>query len=390
MVTMAKRDYYDILGVEKGADDGAIKKAYRKLALKYHPDKNKDADAEDKFKELAEAYEVLSDPEKRQLYDRYGHDGVSGQFSGGGFQWQDFSHAGDFEDIFSSFFGSGFEDLFGGRRSRRGGGFGIQQGSDVHISISIPLEDVATGVEKKIRLKRVKTTCETCSGTGAKSGTQPATCMMCGGTGQVRRQTGGFFNMVTVGTCERCGGTGKVVTDPCADCAGTGLKDEPRTVSVKIPAGIENGTTIRVRGQGNSGPNGGPPGNLLIDVHVQEHDLFERHGDDVVYELPISFSQAALGCKVQVPTLDGKVQLTIPEGTQSGKVLRLRGKGLPHLNNYGTGDMLARIHVWTPTKLNSSEKELFHQLAEMEKDSDACTPPDGGKGFLDHIRGLFS
>ena len=386
---MAKRDYYEVLGVERGSDEAAVKKAYRKLALKYHPDRNKgDSEAEEKFKELAEAYEVLSDSEKRSMYDRYGHDGVQGSFGQGGFQWQDFSHAQDFEDIFSSFFGGGFEDLFGGgRRSRRGGGMGYQQGSDIHISIRLTLEEIATGIEKKIRLKRVQVTCPTCQGSGAKPGSQPTTCLACGGAGQVRRQTGGFFNMVTVVTCERCGGSGQVITDPCETCGGRGTIEDSRTVSVKIPAGIESGTTMRVRGQGNAGPNGGPPGNLLIDINQEDHELFARHGNDIVYELPISFSQAALGARVEIPTLDGKVRLTVPEGTQSGKVFRLRGKGIPHLNSYGTGDMLVRIHVWTPLKLNGDERKLFEQLSMMEQGSE---PPEGGKGLFDRMRDLFT
>ena len=386
---MAKRDYYEVLGVERNADEAAIKKAYRKLAMKYHPDRNKeDPTAEGKFKELAEAYEVLSDSEKKSLYDRYGHEGVQGSFGQGGFQWQDFSHAGDFEDIFSSFFGGAFEDLFsGGRRGRRGAGMGHQQGSDVHIAIQLSLEEIATGVDKKIRLKRVQVACPTCHGSGAKPGSSPSVCPMCGGAGQVRRQTGGFFNMITVATCERCGGAGQVVSDPCTTCNGRGTIEDARTVSVKIPAGIEAGTTMRVRGQGNAGPNGGPPGNLLIDIHQEEHKLFTRHGDDIVYELPISFSQAALGARIEIPTLDGKVRLTIPEGTQSGKVFRLRGKGIQRLNSYGTGDMLVRIHVWTPLKINSEERGLFERLSEMEQGS---APPEGGKGLFERMRDLFT
>jgi molecular chaperone DnaJ len=387
---MAKRDYYEVLGVDRNADDAAIKKAYRKLALKYHPDRNKDnPEAEEKFKELAEAYEVISDPEKRRTYDRYGHEGLNQTFGQGGFQWDNFSHASDFEDIFASFFGGGgggFGDVFGGGQ-RRGGGMGSAQGHDARVSLTLTLEEIAQGVEKKIRLRRVQTPCSTCHGSGTKGGSRPSTCLVCGGAGQVRRNTGGFFNMVTVATCERCGGSGQIISDPCTTCHGSGLTEEAQTVPVQIPAGVEHGTTIRVRGKGHHGPNGGPPGNLLIEVNVEDHEQFTRHGDDIIYELPIGFSQAALGAHVKVPTLDGDVRVTIPEGTQSGKVLRLRGKGVPHLNSYGNGDMLVRIHVWTPVKLNSEEREMFEQLAHLEEASTG--PPAGGKSFFEQMREIF-
>jgi molecular chaperone DnaJ len=394
MATAAKRDYYEVLGVERGASQDDIKKAYRKLALKYHPDRNPDdAEAEGKFKELAEAYEVLGDEEKRKRYDRFGHSGVEESFGQGGFQWQDFSHASEFEDIFSSFFGRGFEDIFGGgtrvhSRRRPGSGFGGIPGTDVRIALKLSLEEISEGAEKKIRLKRVRVHCGECGGSGAKAGAKPTTCPQCNGAGQVRRATGGFFNLVTVATCDRCGGTGQIIGDPCGACAGTGLVDDARTVSVKVPAGVSSGTTIRLRGQGNHGPNGGPAGDLLIDIQEQEHPQFTRHEDDIHYDLPISFSQAALGTEVEVPTLDGKVRLKVPDGTQSGKVLRLRGKGIPHLNNYGRGDMLVRIHVWTPMKLNSEERQIFEKLANLEKKSSSA-PPDGGTSFFDKMRDIF-
>jgi molecular chaperone DnaJ len=393
MSTSAKRDYYEVVGVGKDASEDDIKRAYRKLALKYHPDRNPDnKEAEESFKELAEAYEVLGDAEKRGRYDRFGHAGVEQSFGQGGFQWQDFSHANDFEDIFSSFFGGGgFEDMLGGRgrtRRRPGSGFGGMQGTDVRISLRLSLEDVVEDVEKKIRLKRVSTHCDECTGTGARNGSKPQTCTQCGGAGQVRRATGGFFNLVTVVACDRCGGSGQVIADMCGACAGTGLVDESKTVSVKIPAGVSNGTTIRLRGQGNAGPNGGPNGDLMIDVLEKEHELFSRQDDDVYYDLPISFSQAALGADIEVPTLEGKVRLKVPDGTQSGKVLRLRGKGIPHLNSYGRGDLLVRIHVWTPLKVNREERAVLEQLAELEKNSASGTP-DGGKSFFDKMRGIF-
>ena len=391
MATTAKRDYYEVLGLERGASEGDIKSAYRKLALKYHPDRNPDSEeAEEKFKELAEAYEVLSDSQKRQRYNQYGHAGVQDTFGQGGFQWDNFTHAGDFEDILGSFFGGAFEDMLGGGRgrTRRRSGMGGQQGTDVRISLRLPLEEIAEDTEKKIRLKRVRAKCGECGGSGARSGAQASTCPQCGGAGQVRQSTGGFFNLVTVVPCNRCSGAGQVIADPCGACAGTGTVDDARTVSVKVPAGVSNGTTIRLRGQGNAGPNGGPPGDLLIDILEQEHDLFTRHDDDVHYELPISFSQAALGVDVEVPTLDGRVRLKVPDGTQSGKTLRLRGKGLPHLNNYGRGDMLVRIHVWTPMKLDGDERELFRKLAELEEHS-ASSTPEGGKSFFDRMRDIF-
>lgn len=387
MATAAKRDYYEVLGIERGASPDEVKKAYRKLAVKYHPDRNPDnKEAEEKFKELAEAYEVLSDPEKRQRYDRFGHQGVQDQFGQGGFQWQDFTHATEFEDLFSSFFGGGFEDLFGGRRSRRGAG--PPQGSDVRISLRLTLEEIAKGVDKKIRLRRVHVKCPTCGGSGGKDGARPTACIQCAGTGQVRRMAGGFFNLVTVTTCDRCGGTGQVVADPCTNCHGSGVVEDERTVSVKLPAGVANGTTVRLRGQGNAGPRSGPQGDLLIDILEQEHDVFTRQGDDIVYDLPISFSQAALGDEIEVPTLDGKVRLKIHEGTQSGKILRLRGKGVPRLNEYGSGDMLVRVHVWTPMKLNAEERTLFEELRRKERASASATP-EGGKGFFDRMKGLF-
>ncbi len=386
MAATTKRDYYEILGVDRGADIDAIKKSYRKLALQYHPDRNPDDSvAEERFKEVAEAYEVLSDSEKRPLYDRYGHEGVSGQFGQGGFQWGDFSHANDFDDIFSNFFGGGFEQMFGQRRRSRSG---AMQGSDMRISLELDLEEIADGVEKRLRLRRVQTTCGTCGGGGAKAGSGPTACLACGGAGQVRKMTGGFFNLVTVTTCDRCGGSGQVISDPCGTCHGSGLVEDGREVTVRIPAGVAGGTTMRLRDQGNAGPNGGPNGDLLIDIRQREHESFAREDDDIHYALPISFSQAALGAKVEVPTLDGRVNLTIPEGTQSGKMFRLAGKGIPHLNSYGQGDMIVRVHVWTPVKLNSEERELFEHLSTLEESSPSG-PPEGGSGFFNWMKDLF-
>ena len=381
-----KRDYYELLGVRKDAGADDIKKAFRNLAKQHHPDV--DAGSEEKFKELAEAYEVLGDAEKRRRYDQFGHQGVQDQFGQGGFQWQDFSHASEFEDIFASFFGSAFEDLLGGRRTRGRGRFGPQQGTDIRISIKLGLEEIAGGIEKRIRLKRVQVPCATCGGTGARPGSSPTTCPTCGGTGQVRRMTGGFFNLVTVTPCDRCNGSGEMIPNPCPACGGAGLVADDRTVNVRVPAGVSDGMTIRLRGQGNAGRRGGPPGDLLIDVHEEQHELFARRDDDIIYDLPISFSQAALGADVQVPTLDAKVRMKIPPGTQSGKILRLRGKGITHFNGYGQGDMLVRIHVWTPVNLNAEERHLFERLGDLEQGSPSA-PPAGGRSFFERMRGLF-
>ena len=377
---MDKRDYYEVIGVGRDASDDDVKKAYRKLALKYHPDRNPgDAEAEANFKEAAEAYEVLSDPQKRQTYDRFGHQGLGGPFASGGFNWSDFSHAGDFEDIFSSLddiFGGGiFGDIFG----RRGGGRrGPQRGEDLRITLPLSLEEIAEGVQKKIKLTRLDR-CETCEGTGAKAGSQPVACETCGGAGQVRQATRSLFGQfVNVTTCPRCAGEGTSIAQPCAKCGGEGRLKAQTSLSVNIPAGVAEGNYIPLRGQGSVGRRGGSAGDCQVFVQEVEHDQFERHGNNVVYDLPISFSQAALGAEVKVPTLGGKAVMKVPAGTQSGQVFRLRGKGIPDVNGYGTGDELVRVMVWTPKKLNREEEEIFQELAELENGA----PPEGGKGFF--------
>ena len=380
---MAKRDYYEVLEVEKGASVDEVKRAYRKQALKFHPDRNPGSEeAEEKFKEAAEAYEVLNDPQKRQTYDRFGHEGLGGPFRSGGFQWSDFSHAGDFQDIFSSLdeiFGGGiFGDIFG----RRGGRRGPQRGDDLRIALKITLEEIASGVDKKVRLSRLDR-CDTCSGSGAKSGATSATCEVCGGMGQVRQATRSLFGQfVNVTTCPQCGGEGKVIRDRCSDCSGEGRKKKSATLNVNIPAGVAEGNYIPIRGQGSVGPRGGPAGDCLVFIEEVEHDLFERHGNEILYDLPISFSQAALGAEVEVPTLTGKARMKIPAGTQSGKIFRLRGKGIPELNGYRTGDQLVRAVVWTPTKLSKKEEVVFQQLAELGNGQ----PPEGGKGFFERVK----
>ena len=381
---MKRRDYYGILGVDRGASPDEIKRAYRKRALKYHPDRNPgDKEAEEKFKETAEAYEVLSEPRKRSTYDRYGHEGLGGPFRAGGFQWSDFSHAGDFQDLFSNLdeiFGGGiFGDIFG-RRGR--GNRGPQTGEDLKIVLRLELEEVVTDTEKKIKLSRLEK-CDTCGGSGAKSGSHPETCETCGGIGQVRQSSQSLFGQfVNVTTCPRCLGEGTVVKHSCSACGGEGRAKKTSNLSVKIPAGVSAGNYINLKGQGNVGPRGGPGGDALVYIEEKEHPLFERNGVDILLDLPISFSQAALGHEVEVMTLTGKVQMKVPTGTQSGQLFRLRGKGIPELNGYRTGDQIVRVVVWTPRKLNREEEDLFGRLAEMEN----LQPPSAGKGFFERMK----
>ena len=382
------RDYYEVLGVERGASDDQIKKSYRKLALKYHPDRNPgDEAAEASFKEAAEAYEVLSDTQKRQTYDQFGHQGLGGPFASGGFNWSDFSHAGDFNDIFSNIddiLGGGiFGDIFGGGRRRRSG---PQQGEDLRITLPLTLEEIATGTQKKIKLTRLDK-CDDCTGSGAKAGSQASTCDVCGGTGQVRQATRSLFGQfVNVTTCPKCQGEGSMIQEPCPRCGGEGRTDIQNSMTVNIPAGVAEGNYIPLRGQGSVGRRGGPAGDCQVFIQEIEHEQFERHGNDVVYDLPVSFSQAALGAEIQVPTLGGKAKMKVPAGTQSAQIFRLRGKGIQDVNGYGRGDQLVRIVVWTPTKLNKDEQAIFQELAEHENGE----PPVGGKGFFDRVKEVLS
>ncbi|MFH1008094.1 MAG: molecular chaperone DnaJ [Candidatus Latescibacterota bacterium] len=381
---MAKRDYYEVLGVDRNADANEIKKAYRKQAMKFHPDRNPDnKEAEESFKEASEAYEVLSDPKKRSKYDRFGHQGVSDSFGSGGFQWSDFTHTMDFEDVLGDLFGGGgLGDLFGRGRTRRGG---AQKGSDLRVTLELSLEEIAQGVDKKIRLKRM-TKCDTCGGTGAKKGSALKTCPKCQGSGQIRQASSSLFGQfVNVVVCDQCQGEGKIIEEPCPTCSGQGRAERVETIAVRIPPGVSSGNYIPMRGQGNAGPRGGPPGDVVVYVAESEHDYFERHGEDILYSLPISFSQAALGDEVEVPTLTGRARVKIPAGIQSGKILRLRGKGLPELHGYQTGDELVQVLVWTPTKLNAQEKGLFQELASFEHSS----PPKEKEGFTKRIRDTF-
>ncbi len=384
---MAKRDYYEVLGVDKNDDATTIKKAYRKLAIKYHPDKNKDdKEAEEKFKEASEAYEILSDTDKRQRYDQYGHAGVQDMFSNGGFSWKDFTHTSEFSDIFGDGFGSIFDMFFGGsNRGSSRGGERVFRGEDLQISLPLTLEEIATGVEKTINLK-VKDSCKSCEGTGSED-KKMSTCRQCQGSGQVRQMQRSIFgNMTTIVTCPSCRGEGKTITKKCPDCNGEGRKVHKKSVTVKIPAGVSEGQHILLSSYGNRGLRGGPKGDLIIFIKEKEDDTFIRDGSNLILEYPISFSQATLGDKIVVPTLTGKVKMNVPPGTQSGKKFRLTNQGLPVVNSSTKGDLYVSVRVITPTKLSNKEKELFEQLAQFDKDRNMAP----GKNFLKKMKGWFT
>ena len=355
-----KRDYYEVLGLDKSADDAAIKKAYRQFAKKYHPDMNPgDAEAEAKFKEVNEAYAVLSDPEKKAKYDQYGHaafDPASGGSGFGGFEFGgDF---GGFGDIFSSFFGGGFG---GGSSSRRNG---PMRGDDVYIRITVGFEEAAFGCKKEVSFNRIEK-CPDCSGSGAKKGTSPTTCSACGGSGNVRTQTRTPLGiMQSTRACDACRGTGKIVKDPCTNCRGTGNVKIKKKLDVTIPAGIDDGQKIVLRGQGNAGKNGGPAGDLIIGVNVRPHAIFERDGNDLYCEIPVTFVDAALGAEIDIPTLEGKQKYSIPEGTQNGTTFTLRGKGVTRVNTSSRGDLYLTINVEVPKNLTAEQKELLRQFGE--------------------------
>jgi molecular chaperone DnaJ len=370
-----KRDYYEILGVSRSATPEEIKKAYRRLALQWHPDKNPDnkIEAEERFKEAAEAYSVLSDANKRSQYDRFGHAGVSGT-GAGGFDPAAFS---EFSDILGDFFG--FGDLFGGGGRRRGRS---NRGSDIRHDLTISFEEAAFGVKKKIKISRTET-CSTCQGSGAKPGSSPVVCRSCGGAGQVRYQQG-FLTIAR--TCPTCGGAGRVLADPCKDCRGEGRTRVEKTLSVSIPAGVDSENHLRVSGEGEAGVQGGPPGDLYVVIHVQEHPVFERREDNLVSTVPISFTQAALGAEIQVQTLEGVEPLAIPAGTQTGTRFRLKGKGIPHLNGHGRGDLYVFVRVVTPTKVTREQRQLLEQL-EPEPDPHA---PSAEKTLSQKMKDLFT
>ncbi|AEP01939.1 molecular chaperone DnaJ [Weizmannia coagulans] len=375
---MSKRDYYEVLGVAKDASKDEIKKAYRKLSKKYHPDINKAPDAAEKFKEIQEAYEVLSDDQKRAQYDQFGHAGPNQGFGGGngfgGFSSSDFDSFG-FEDIFSTFFGGG----------RRNDPNAPRQGADLQYTMTLEFEEAVFGKETDIRIPREET-CDTCHGTGAKPGTHPKECPHCHGTGQLNtEQSTPFGRIVNRRVCHYCGGTGKIITDKCKTCGGTGRVKKRRKIHVKIPAGIDDGQQLRVAGQGEPGINGGPAGDLYIIFHVRPHELFERDGDDIYCEIPIAFTQAALGDEIEVPTLHGKVKLKIPAGTQSGTKFRLRGKGVPNVHGHGTGDQHVITRIVTPTKLTERQKQLLREFAEVSGE----VPDEQSSNFFDKMKRAF-
>ncbi|HEY3450150.1 MAG TPA: molecular chaperone DnaJ [Myxococcales bacterium] len=369
-----KRDYYEVLEVQKASSPDEIKSAYRKKALQFHPDRNPgNKEAEDKFKEASEAYAVLSDADKRAKYDQFGHAGMGGNpfegfggFGGGGF--------GSINDIF----GDLFSEIFGGRG---GGGRRAQRGSDLRYNLEVGFEEAAFGAETTINIPRASR-CATCSGSGAKPGTQLRACAQCGGTGELRFSQG-FFSIAR--PCSQCGGTGRTITDPCPTCRGEGRTEAKVSLTVKIPAGVDTGTRLRLAGEGEPGDDGAPPGDLYVVVHVREHPLFQREENDLLCEVPISFVEAALGSSIDVPTLEGKVKMKIPAGTQSGKVLRLKGKGIPDLNGFGRGDQHVRVVVETPTNLSKDQKKLLEEFARI-------TTPDihpQGRSFWGKVKELF-
>jgi molecular chaperone DnaJ len=372
---MSKRDYYEILEVSRNASEVEIKKAFKKLAMKYHPDRNQDdADAEEKFKEAKEAYEVLSDAQKRAAYDQFGHAGVDPSAGGAGF-----GAGASFSDIFGDVFG----DIFGGGGGR-GAGQRVYRGADLRYNLEISLEEAVRGTTVNIRVPS-HVACDECGGSGAKRGTSPVTCTTCGGHGQVRMQQG-FFSLQQ--TCPRCHGSGRIIETPCPKCHGHGRVEQQKTLSVKIPAGVDSGDRIRLGGEGEAGENGGPPGDLYVHINVRPHDIFERQGNDLFCEVPISVVTASLGGELEVPTLDGRVKLKIPPESQSGKLFRLRGKGVRSVRGGQTGDLLCRLVVETPVNLTKRQKELLKELdASMQEDSVNHSPR--ASGWLDGVKKFF-
>lgn len=369
-------DFYDLLGVERGASESDIKKAYRRLAMEYHPDRNPEAGAEERFKEITEAYEVLRDPQKRAMYDRYGKAGIGGA-AAGGFHHVDLAEA---LNIFMRDFGNlgGFDAFFGGGR---GAQREVRRGQDIRVTMKLSLAEVATGVKRTIKLKTLEK-CEACQGAGTAKGTRPTTCTTCGGSGEVRRATRSVFGQfVSVSPCPTCAGEGEVVLHPCEICRGEGRVKADRTVVVEVPPGVSSNNYLTLRGQGAAGPRNGPAGDLLVILEVKDDDRFERQGDDLLYNLAVSFSQAALGGSFKVPTPTGEEDVAVPPGTQTGTILRLKGKGLPHLGTDGKGDLHVQVHIWTPEHLTPELTELFQRLSAIEG-----APPKRGSGFWSRIK----
>lgn len=388
---MAKRDYYEILGVGRNASADDIKKAYRNLALKYHPDRvppEKKKEAEERFKEISEAYEVLIDAQKKANYDQYGHAGVEGAFRQGGFTWQDFHHFDDIKDIFGEFdlsdlfrgFGFG-DDIFGGPFGTVRRRPGTRRGSDLEYRIDITFEEAAFGVEKTISIPRHEQ-CDECGGSGARPGSKRERCKACGGRGQVASASG-FFNVVR--TCDRCGGEGSIIGAPCQHCDGTGRVRTKRSIKVKIPSGVDSGSRLRIHGEGEAGERGGGRGDLYIFIQVRPHEIFERHDADIYCEIPIGFATAVFGGEAEVPTIEGRIMMKIPPGTQSGRIFRLRNKGIAHLHDRGRGDQLVRVQIDVPTDLNPEQRRL---LKEFARASGGYSGPLS-KSFLDKMKRLF-
>jgi molecular chaperone DnaJ len=380
---VSKRDYYEVLGVTRTATEVEIKSAYRKLALKYHPDRNQGSkDAEERFKEAAEAYACLADADKRRLYDRFGHAGLGAAAGAGGFDPTVFT---GFEDILGGLgdiFGMG--DLFGGGRRRSG----PQRGADLRYDLEISFDESARGAETAIQIPRNET-CESCHGSGAAPGSKPTTCPQCQGRGQLRYQQG-FFTVAR--TCGQCRGTGSIITKPCTTCRGAGRVQKERKLTVKIPAGIATGQRLRLSGEGEGGPGGGPAGDLYVVIHVQEHEFFQRDGNDLYCEVPLNFTTVALGGEITIPTLEGDEPFDVPEGTQSGQTFRLRGRGVPDVSGRGRGDLLVTVKVTTPKKLTKEQKKLLEQLATtLPKEEFAPTPAAEGedKGIFDRVKDIF-
>ncbi|RQO75296.1 molecular chaperone DnaJ [Pedobacter sp. KBW06] len=390
---MSKRDYYDVLGVSKSSSAEEIKKAYRKLAIKFHPDKNpNDKTAEDKFKEAAEAYEILSNPEKKQRYDHYGHAGVGGAsgngggYGGGGMNMEDiFSQFGD---IFGGGGGSPFDSFFGGGgQQSRGGGRRVAKGTNLRIKVKLTLEEIANGTEKKIKVNK-QITCKTCDGSGAKDRNSVSTCQTCGGSGAVRRVTNTILGqMQTTATCPTCNGSGSQITSKCNSCHGEGIVRGEETITINIPAGVSDGMQLSMSGKGNAAPNGGIPGDLIILIEEVAHETLKREGNNVVYDLHVSIIDAALGYSAEVPTIDGKAKIKIEPGTQSGKLLRLKGKGLPEINSYHRGDQIIHINIWTPKALSSEERSMLEKLRESPNFKPQ--PGKNDKSFFEKMKEYF-
>lgn len=372
---MSKRDYYEVLGVSRNASEAELKQAFRRLAMKYHPDRNPgDADAENRFKEAKEAFEVLSDAQKRTAYDQFGHAGVEpGMGGAGGFG----AGMGGFADAFSDIFG----DIFGAGRS---GGTRVRRGADLQYNLDLSLEDAVAGTSVKVRIPSLAA-CQTCEGSGSRPGTQPQACPTCGGAGQVRMQQG-FFSIQQ--TCPRCRGSGSIVTDPCPDCHGAGRIQEHKTLSVRVPAGVDTGDRIRLAGEGEMGERGGPPGDLYVEIRVKPHPIFQRQGADLYCEVPINMVTAALGGELEVPTLEGRLKLKIPAGTQTHKLFRMRGKGVKPVRASSHGDLICRVVVETPVKLSGEQRELMQKLADsFEKGGRKHSPQQGS--WLDGVKKFF-